>query len=124
MSKFWRHFLSNGLSRRIERRLGLFGHPAGIPACLQRHLGLGAESGFLVRLVRANSPAQQAGLVEEDVILTIGERAVRETAGLHALLGKLPAELPLPIVFLRGGRRIERWVVLNDLPDRKPTQAG
>jgi S1-C subfamily serine protease len=124
MSRFWRHFISNGLSRRIERRLGLFGHPAAVRAALQHRLALESERGFVVRLVQPGSPAHQAGVIEDDVIVSLGEWPIRDTAGLHKLLGRLPADLPLPIILVRGERRLERWVMLDDLPDRQPTEAG
>lgn len=114
MSKFWRHFISNGLSRRIEDRLGLFGHPAALGDVVQRSLALESGHGFIVRLVLPESPAHEAGVLEEDVIVSLASRPVHDAASLHGLLGKLPAEVPLPLAFVRGDRRYERWVLLRD----------
>ncbi len=124
MSKFWRHFISNGLSRRIERRFGLFGHPAAVTAAVKRRLGLTSGRGFVVRQVLPDSPAHAAGLVEDDIILSLAESPVRDTAGLHRLVGRLPADLPLALVLVRDGRKLERWVLLNGRTDWQPTQTN
>ena len=124
MTKFWRHFSSNGLSRRIERRLGVFGHPAAVTPGLKRRLGLTSSRGFVVRLVLPDSPAHAAGLIEDDVVVSLAESPVRDTASLHRLLGRLPADLPLALVLVRDGRKLERWVLLNGRTDWQRTQTN
>ena len=83
----------------------------GAPALTQ-------EGGVEVIAVEKDSPADQAGLTEEDVIVSLGEQPVVTVDDLHKLLTQLPVEVPSPIVMLRGERQLERWVVPNEYPAR------
>ena len=62
-----------------------------------------------------------AGVLEEDVIVALGEQPVTSVDDLHKLLTQLPVEVPSPILLLRGERRLERWVVPSDYPHQAPT---
>jgi S1-C subfamily serine protease len=114
MSRFWRHFLSNGRSSVVESRLGLFGTRAASPAAAGERPA--ATRGVRIQFIQSAGPAEQAGVLEGDVLLSLGEKPVASLTGLHRLLRRLPAGLPVPIVLRRGGRRLERWVMLNDAP--------
>jgi S1-C subfamily serine protease len=114
MSRFWRHFMSNGHAGPVESRLGLYGERVPIAQSLAQRFELPQAEGVKVHLVHRDSPAFEAGLVEEDTLVMLGERPTTSLARLHKLLRHLPAGLPLPAVVLRGNRRLERWVILDD----------
>jgi S1-C subfamily serine protease len=114
MSRFWRHFLSNGRSSLVESRLGLFGTRAAVPGAAD--VRSAPTTGVRVRFIQSGGPAEDAGLMEGDVLVSLDERPVPSLTELHRLLRRLPAGLPLPVVLVRGGRRLERWVILNDAP--------
>ncbi|HZU34925.1 MAG TPA: PDZ domain-containing protein [Gemmataceae bacterium] len=107
MSRFWRHFVTNSHARLVEDHLGLFGHGSRT----EKH-------GLKVRLVRADSPAAEAGLEKGDLLLALAETPVRTLAGLERLLLDLPVGIPLPVVFQRNGRRLERWLILTEHHDK------
>ncbi len=107
MSRFWRHFITNGSARLAEDHLGLFGRGSTTPA-----------SGLKVRWVRAGSPAMQAGLQQGDILQSIDETPVRGLAGLERLLLDLPVGVPLAIAFLRGERLLTRWLILAEHSDQ------
>lgn len=109
MSRFWRHFVSDGSARLVEDHLGVFG---------QR-----TSSGFTVRLVHEDSPAAKAGMQKGDVLLLLAEMPVRTLRGLERQLLDLPVGMPLLVVYERGGRRFERWLVLGEHSRAAPRSA-
>jgi S1-C subfamily serine protease len=106
MSKFWRHFLTNGGRQHAEAYLGIDGRRVQL-SC--------AATGVEVRGVTPGSPAEDAGLLEGDVLVCLGGRATHGIDDLHQVLADLPADVPLPARFLRRGRWLERWVLLADV---------
>jgi len=66
--------------------------------------------------VPRGSPARTAGLAEDDVIVTLGERALRSEGELGRLLeGHAPGDV-LPFRFLRRGRLVETELTLGEDP--------
>ena len=117
MSKFWRHFVSNGHASFVEGRLGLYGRKVALPERTVRRFELARTHGVKVRLLQPDGPAEQAGLWQGDILVMLAERPTTSLAGLRRLLARLPVGIPLPILVLREGRRLERWVILNDHPN-------
>ena len=71
--------------------------------------------------VEEDGPADQAGLLEEDVIVALGEQPTPDVDDLHKLLTELPVGVPATVTVLRGERRLERMVVPAEYP--VPTRA-
>jgi len=117
MSKFWRHFRSNGHAALVESHLGLFGHRASVSDDLVRRYGLDGPQGLRVRLVRPGSPAAAAGIRPDDILLRLADQPATGLAALDKLLLDLPVGLPLTVVFLRGERLLERLLILTEHPD-------
>ena len=88
-----------------------------MPRHLARQFGLTQQSGVEVVAVEENGPADQAGLQEEDIIVSLAEKPTASLDDLHKLLMQLPVGVPSPVVVLRGERRLERWVLPTDFPD-------
>jgi S1-C subfamily serine protease len=97
--------------------LGIHGRPVPVPRHLAREFGLEQSTGVEVVTVEENGPADQAGLQEEDLIVTFGEQPVTSIDDLHKLLLQLPVGVPTTLVVLRGERRIERMVLPVDFPE-------
>jgi S1-C subfamily serine protease len=102
MSHFWRHFISNGDPASQDAYLGVYGRRVRMP-----------RTGVEVRRVVPGSPAERAGILEGDILLVLAGRPTRGVDELHDFLAELPAEVPLPVRFLRRGRCLERWVSLS-----------
>jgi S1-C subfamily serine protease len=100
MSRFWRHFVSNGSAGLVEGRLGIFGRRAG-------------SLGLKICLVHKGSTAAAAGIQRGDVLLSLDDVAVTSLRGLERQLLDLPVGMPFAIVLQRGEQRIERWLILN-----------
>ena len=67
-----------------------------------------------------DGPADQAGLQEDDVIVSLDEQPTATVDDLHKLLTQLPVGLPATVTLLRGERRLERMVVPTDYPNPAP----
>jgi len=108
--------------RVVRGYLGLHGRNVPIPQGTGRRFELNQESGIEVMAVEPDSPAEQAGLEEEDIIIGLAEQATTTVDDLHKLLTQLPVGVPAALTFLRGERRLERFVVPNEYPD--PARLG
>jgi S1-C subfamily serine protease len=97
--------------------LGIHGRPVPVPRHLARQFGLEQSTGVEIVSVEENGPADQAGLQEEDLIVTFGDNPVTSIDDLHKLLLQLPVGVPTTLVFLRGERRLERMVLPIDFPE-------
>jgi S1-C subfamily serine protease len=100
--------------------LGLHVRTIPLPRATQKQLELEQTSAVEVLSIEANGPADQAGVMEEDCILAIGEQAVASVDDLHRLLTQLPIDVPTTITLLRGQRRLERMVLPQEYPHAAP----
>src|SRR5205085_147649 len=100
--------------------LGLHARNVPLSPALQRQLNLQQASAVEVLTIEPGSPAEQAGILEEDMILALGERPVTSIDDLHKLLTELPIEVPAGVVLLRGQRRLERLVLPQEYPHPAP----
>jgi serine protease Do len=74
--------------------------------------------GVRVRRVYANTPADRAGLRTDDIIASVGERAVHDSDGFVLEIGRYPAEAVARLEVVRGGARQTKEVVLSKFPVR------
>jgi serine protease Do len=70
-----------------------------------KELGLTQERGAVVMKVVKDSPAEKAGLKENDVIVSFNGRPVDSVREFERLLGDTPAGRTVAIEVLRGGNR-------------------
>jgi S1-C subfamily serine protease len=106
--------------RVVRGYLGLHARSVPLPEALARRFGLAQRSGVEVQAVEPDGPAEQAGILEEDVIVSLGEQPTGSVDDLLKLLTQLPVGIPAAVVFLRGERRLERLVVPTDYPNPAP----
>jgi S1-C subfamily serine protease len=102
--------------RVVRGYLGLHARNVPIPAALRRRFGLDQTTAVEVSAVEPGGPADQAGLVEDDLIVALAERPTASVDDLHKLLTQLPVEVPAAVTLLRGERRLERLVLPTDYP--------
>ncbi|MEM7052319.1 MAG: trypsin-like peptidase domain-containing protein [Acidobacteriota bacterium] len=74
---------------------------------LARRQGLSLDRGVLVAKVYPGSPAAQAGLVENDIILAAGSRSADSREDLTTALYSIAVGEPLALAVQRGGERID-----------------
>jgi S1-C subfamily serine protease len=113
-----RHILPQLLQhgRVMRGYLGLHGRNVPLPPALARRFGLSQEGAVEVVAVEPDGPAEGAGLLEEDLIVALGDQPVTSVDDLHKLLLQLPVGIPATVVLVRGERRLERMVVPMDYP--------
>jgi S1-C subfamily serine protease len=99
--------------------LGIHGRPVPVPRHLARQYGLEQANAVEVISVEENGPADQAGLQEEDLIISFGDQPVTSIDDLHKLLLQMPIGIPTGMVLLRGDRRRERMVLPVDYPETR-----
>jgi S1-C subfamily serine protease len=102
--------------RVVRGYLGLHARNVPLPAPLLRRYELTQTQGVEVVALEAGGPADQAGLLEEDIIINLGEKPTESVDDLHKLLTQLPVGIPASILVLRGERRLERMIVPTDYP--------
>jgi S1-C subfamily serine protease len=106
--------------RVVRGYLGLHARSVPIRPAVARHWNLSQKNGVEVLAVEPEGPADQAGLLEEDILLSLGDQPTTSVDDLHRLLTQLPVGIPSAVVFLRGERRLERLVVPGDYPHPAP----
>jgi S1-C subfamily serine protease len=106
--------------RVVRGYLGLHARGVPIAQALVNRFELTQSHGVEVLAVEPGGPAEQAGILEEDVIVSLGEQPTASVDDLHRLLTQLPVGVPASIVVLRGDRRLERMVVSDEYPNPAP----
>lgn len=106
--------------------LGVAMQPVRLTLSLAEKLGVGdAPHGVLVVMVESESPADRAGLLVGDVIISVAGRTVAEPQDVAELLGgeRVGSDLELDIV--RGGERRTLTVTVGErAPGGEPRRRG
>ncbi|SJZ67746.1 serine protease DegQ [Trichlorobacter thiogenes] len=71
-----------------------------------RSLGLSKPVGALIAGVQGDGPAAKAGIRAGDIVLMLGSNEVRDPSHLQQLAAVTPIGAALPVVILRGGRKM------------------
>lgn len=77
-------------------------------------LGLPADSGILLRAVKINGPAWQAGIRPGDVMVSINGEQVRNNQQALLTVARYEPGTVLDIVYLRGGNEVTTRAVAGD----------
>ena len=88
---------------------------------LARELDLLQDGGILVMGVESGGPADQAGLREGDIILSLDDRAVNSLDELHQLLTFERAGRGMQLAFIRDERRDVVTITPQEKNDRSTT---
>jgi S1-C subfamily serine protease len=108
------------LSRgRIARGyLGVGLQPVGLPEHLINKLKLGASTGLIVLQAESSGPAERAGVLVGDVLLSLEGKPVEDVQDLQAVLGSDSVGKTLKAAILRGGQLIEASIAVGERPGR------
>lgn len=90
---------------RARAYLGVY--TQSLTPALKDHLGLSAAKGVLVTQVVPDSPAAQAGLVEEDVVTHVGEVAVATSKELMDALQEVGPGKEVELTVARGPESVQ-----------------
>jgi S1-C subfamily serine protease len=103
--------------RVVRGYLGLHGRNVPLPPAVARQHNLNQKSAVQVMGVEAGGPADQAGLLQEDLVLSLDDNPIETVDDLHKLLTQLPIEVPSTITLLRNDRKLERMILPAAYPD-------
>ncbi|MBI1916138.1 MAG: trypsin-like peptidase domain-containing protein [Planctomycetes bacterium] len=103
--------------RVVRGYLGLHVRNVPLPPARARQFDLEQTSAVEVVGIEEGGPADQAGILEEDLIVSLAESPVASVDDLHRLLTQLPVDVPASVVLLRGERCLERMVLPTEFPN-------
>lgn len=112
----------NGLLEkgRIARGyLGLGMQPVLLPNTLKNVLTLGSNGGVIVVNVEPNGPADKAGVLIGDVLLSLDGTPVSDTGDVQKMLGPDSVGKTLNIQVIRGGALAEVAIAVGERPWRE-----
>src|SRR5262249_38814494 len=102
--------------RVVRGYLGLHARTVPLRVSLRRRWNLSQTTAVQVQAIEPEAPADQAGILEDDLIVAMGDHTVASVDDLHKLLTELPVAQPVTVTLLRGDRRLERMVLPTDYP--------
>ena len=91
---------------------------------LAEGLGLGDTDGVLVAGVPEDGPAFKAGIKAGDVILTFGDKRVRETRELSRVVAETAVGASVKVQLWRNGKKITKSVKLGELEKAETKMAN
>lgn len=104
--------------RVVHGYLGLHARTVGLARHVVRQWNLPQTSGVQVVAIEQEGPADEAGILEGDVLLALNDQPAEGVDELHKLLTSLPVGIATTVTLLRGERRLERMVVPTEYPER------
>ena len=101
--------------RVIRSYLGITGEPWPIHRRVTRYYHLEQESGVRVANLDANGPARKAGVLKEDVIVSLASHAIKGVDDLQRSLTDWPVGIPTEAQVLRGTDLVKRTIIPGEL---------
>jgi S1-C subfamily serine protease len=102
--------------RVVRGYLGMHGRVVPLARHIVRTHSLKQETGVEVVALEPAGPASQAGIVDGDLIVGLGDAPVATIDDLQKRLSEIPVGIPAEIIILRDGRRVARFVVPGEYP--------
>ena len=102
---------------RIARGyLGLGMQPVVFPDPFKSALNLSSAGGVIVVNVEPNGPADRAGVLIGDVLLSFDDTPVSDTADVQAVLSPESVGKTFRVQMIRGGARVEVAIAVSERP--------
>ncbi len=101
--------------RVIRSYLGITGVPWPIHRRVTRYYHLEQEAGVRVANLDANGPARKAGILKEDVLVSVAGHAMDGVDALQHFLTDWPVGIPAEAQLLRGTDLIKRTIISGEL---------
>lgn len=100
---------------RIARGyLGVGLQPVELTAQLKQSLNLAQEVGVLIVSVEADSPADRAGVLIGDILLTLGGESIANVQALRSQLRSEQIGQPIAAQIIRGGQLVELTLTVGE----------
>ncbi len=108
--------LQGGRSQRGFLGLGM--QPVNLPATLTDPLQLTTQEGVLVVSVESGGPADRAGVLIGDILITLADTPIRDIGDVHNLLDPEQVGNPLTAQMIRGGALVNRTITVGERPQK------
>lgn len=112
-----RELLSKGRIARGYLGVGL--QPVGLPEHLITRLKLSVDTGLIVLTAEPGGPAERAGVLVGDVVVSLEGKAVADVQDLQAVLGGDTVGKTVKADIMRGGELTEASIVVGERPGRR-----
>jgi S1-C subfamily serine protease len=99
--------------------LGLGMQPVHLPDDLKNKLSLPGNSGLIVVSVESGGPAEKAGVLIGDILITLDGMAVTDTDDVQSVLGPERVGTVLTARVVRGGASTELAITVGERPRRE-----
>ena len=96
--------------------LGVGVYPAAIPESLKSKLSVSNDTGILILSVEKGGPADRAGVLLGDVLLSLGSAQMERVEDLQSFCASAPIGQAVNARFVRAGSLIELSIVLAERP--------
>ncbi len=97
-------FSVNPVAAEKSKLSGYLGvHIQDVSSALKKQLGI--SGGALIKEVEENSPADKAGLEEDDIILEVDSSKIRKPSTLSRVIRRKKPNSKARLVFLRNGKK-------------------
>lgn len=83
---------------------------------MKKHFGLKEDRGVLINQIFENSPAEKAGLKEEDIILQYNGKDITDPTQLRNLVASTPPGKDVELKVFRNGKILSIKVTIEELP--------
>ena len=104
---------------RVQRGyLGVGTQQAPLPAALAHKVGSTQQAALLIITVEPGSPAEQAGLLMGDLLVSLGSQPTTDGATLRAQLGAERLGQSIPAKILRGGEPRDITITVAERSER------
>lgn len=92
-------------------------HTTPLPETVRAQIDIPEGEGILIEFLATDSPAAQAGLAENDVLLKLNDTAITSVEQFRNQLGQLPAGSNLTLNYQRKGKALSTKVTLGEKPN-------
>ena len=114
------HLLAGGRTRRGW--LGIGAHPVRLPDAVRRELaaaGREQSQALMLVAIEPSSPADRAGLMLGDILLTLADAPTEDVTDVLSALGPDAVGTTVPAQVLRGGERRIVMLTVDEHPSRR-----
>jgi S1-C subfamily serine protease len=98
--------------------LGVAMQSVRLPESLQRKLNLDRDAGVIVLSMETEGPAERAGVLIGDILLSLGGRPVGDTIEVQRALGEQLVGRSVPVTIVRGGELVALEIAPGERPHR------
>jgi S1-C subfamily serine protease len=99
--------------------IGVGLQPVAIPAALREKVGIESDGGLIVLNVQPHGPAEKAGILLGDILLSLNNKPLADTDEVQTALAEAGIGGQLPVLVLRGGEPAHVTITIEERPRKQ-----